>query len=85
MDPVQFITADIRRRQIAALKRYCEYDRSDPFAFDRGIMHIARGLCGPCEASDMVWLGTKIGAEAGSDGHYDATYQGQLLTNVRRT
>ena len=64
------------------LKRYCEFDRSDPFAFARGAAHIRQGLCGPCDGcSDMQWAwknergkstGTKLGGQAGSEGHYDA-------------
>jgi len=63
------------------LRRYCEFDRSDPFSFDRGAAHIISGLCGPCEASDMPWAwkdargkstGTKIGAGIGHEGGYDA-------------
>jgi hypothetical protein len=63
------------------LKRYADFDRSDPFAFARGAAHIRQGLCGPCEASELKWAwknergkstGCTIGPSVGSEGHYDA-------------
>jgi hypothetical protein len=66
--------------QIAALRRYCEFDRSDPFAFDRGLCHIANGLTVACVKSEMRWLwrekgkstGAECGPPPGTPGHYDA-------------
>lgn len=91
MSIVSLITED---KQIAALKRYCEAERSDPFAMARGLMHISRGLCNPCTKSDMRWFwrderGTAhavdIGGDPGSDGCYDATPQsGVGWVNIRR-
>lgn len=67
-------------QQIEALKRYAEFDRSDPFAFARSLSHIRAGLCGPCKQSEMRWLwregnrstGVEIGPPVGEPGHYDA-------------
>ena len=63
------------------LKRYADFDRTDPFSFARGACHVRSGLCSPCESSDMQWAwkdargkstGTKIGAGIGHEGGYDA-------------
>lgn len=67
---------------LAALQRYADFDRSDPFTFARGLAHIRQGLCGACVAADMDWswrdsargknTRIKLGSEIGSMGHYDA-------------
>jgi len=67
-------------RLYEAARRYAAADKSDPFALVRALSHIRSGLCGPCEASDMLWCNgltrkskmAKIGPPEGSDGHYDA-------------
>lgn len=75
---------------VQALQRYAAAERSDPFAFARGMAHLRQGLCGPCEKSEMKWDGARwrgksswsnIGSDAGSDGHYDATHNGAFGWN----
>jgi hypothetical protein len=65
----------------AGLQRYCEFDRSDPFTYARGLAHIRQELCGACEKPDLKWTwkdargkstGSIVGPEAGTPGHYDA-------------
>jgi hypothetical protein len=70
------------QRMQAGAKNYALADKSDPFAYNRAMSHIAFGLCTPCEPSDMIWYDTplgqkqravKIGPEAGAASHYNAT------------
>ena len=67
--------------QIEGLRRYADFDRSDPFTYARGLAHIRQGLCGACTAIDMPWAGGdkrakislgKLGGEVGNAGHYNA-------------
>ena len=59
-------------RMISGAERYAAGDKSDPFTFARALAHIKQGLCGACEAPEMVWYGDKVGGSQGEDGHYDA-------------
>lgn len=81
------------QEQLAALRRYAEFDRSDPFAYARGAAHIRMGLCAPCGASEMRWMwregrrstGAILGPGPGAPGHYDAQRIGlHLWGNVTR-
>jgi hypothetical protein len=81
-----------RRLQIAALRRYCEFDRSDPYSYDRGMCHIANGLTAPCVKSEMRWAwreggrstGVELGPPIGTPGHYDAHREPWGWSNVAR-
>jgi hypothetical protein len=66
---------------LAGLQRFAEFDRSDPWAYARGLAHIRQGLCGACEKPDLKWTwkdargkstGSTVGPEAGTPGSYDA-------------
>lgn len=63
-----------RRYQIAGAKRYAAFDRSDPFALKRALMHIRNGLAEP--------------KTDGSDAMYDVeehiTYNGQHVVIEHR-
>ena len=56
-------------RIIAGAERFAAGDKSDPFTFARALAHIKQGLCGACEAPEMVWYGDKVGGSQGENGH----------------
>lgn len=60
-----------RHRRIVALQRYCQFDKSDPFAFARGIAHIESGIVGYPETDNNVFrpealYDAKVGKETRS-------------------
>ena len=79
------MTDEVNERNVARMsegaKNYALADKSDPFAYNRAMSHIAFGLCTPCDPPDMLWYDTpphgkqrvtKIGPPAGTASHYDA-------------
>ena len=62
----------------AGIKRYADYDKSDPFTTARCTLHARRGLCDSVDAKcEMTWVDhdgklVPIHIDIGGDGHYDA-------------